>query len=232
MTAYMEAAISSATPEWPTPQWLVSQLAAEFGPFDLDPAATADNAKAPAFYTAADDGLAQPWKGRVWLNPPYGATIRAWMLKAADEVRAGRADRVVCLVPARVDTRWWRESCAAASLVRFWPGRIAFADGTQPAPFPSAVVVLGSLPGRHGTVHKKCEAPGCGRVFWPAYASRKTCSEACRKALYRAGNVPDSQPKAGRRRPRLNAGNGTRKARHPLKTSADSTAAAPPKETP
>lgn len=35
------------TDEWPTPQWLVDQLAAEFGPFDLDPAATPGNAKAP-----------------------------------------------------------------------------------------------------------------------------------------------------------------------------------------
>ena len=61
---YMEIASSSASPEWPTPQWLVDQLAAEFGPFDLDPAATAENAKTLLFYTEDDDGLAQPWKGR------------------------------------------------------------------------------------------------------------------------------------------------------------------------
>ncbi len=42
------------------PRWLVDQLATEFGPFDPDPAATAGNAKAPAFYTAADDGLSRP----------------------------------------------------------------------------------------------------------------------------------------------------------------------------
>jgi site-specific DNA-methyltransferase (adenine-specific) len=205
----METATRSESPEWPTPRWLVDQLAAEFGPFDTDPAATRSNAKAPIFYTIDDDGLTRPWKGRVWLNPPYGTTIAAWMAKARQEVANGNADRVVCLVPARVDTRWWRDSTRSAALVRIWPGRIAFADGTQPAPFPSAIIVLGSLPGRHGTVHKNCEAPGCGRVFWPAYANRKTCSESCRKALYRARNVPDSRPKTGHRRPRLSARNGT-----------------------
>jgi phage N-6-adenine-methyltransferase len=102
-SAYMLAATSSATPEWPTPQWLVDQLAAEFGPFDLDPASTAANAKAPMFYTEADDGLSQPWKGRVWLNPPYGRTIPQWMAKAAAEAASGRAELVCCppgLTPA------------------------------------------------------------------------------------------------------------------------------------
>ena len=77
--SYLDAVTSSATGEWPTPAWLVDQLAAEFGPFDLDPAATASNAKAPAFYTGEDDGLAQPWSGRVFCNPPYGAGIRRWI---------------------------------------------------------------------------------------------------------------------------------------------------------
>ena len=101
---YFDTATSLATPEWPTPQWLADQLAAEFGPFDTDPAATAENAKAPAYYTAADDGLSLPWKGRVWLNPPYGRTdahgrgIGAWMAKAADEgpERECRPGRVPC----------------------------------------------------------------------------------------------------------------------------------------
>ena len=181
MTSYFEAACSSATPEWPTPQWLVDQLAAEFGPFDLDPAATAQNAKAPVFYTAADDGLAQPWKGRVWLNPPYGRTIGAWMAKAAAEAAEGRAVLVCCLPPARVDTRWWRDAIAAASLVRIYPGRICFGD--QPAPFPSAVIVFGELPGRHGTEPRFCAR--CKRPWFPARSDAKTCSDSCRQALSR-----------------------------------------------
>jgi phage N-6-adenine-methyltransferase len=184
--SYMAAATSSASPEWPTPRWLVDQLAAEFGPFDLDPSATADNAKAPVFYTMADDGLSQPWAGRVWLNPPYGRTIGQWMRKARTATTQGHADIVVCLVPARVDSRWWRDAAAAASLVRIWPGRIAFADGTQPAPFPSAVIVFGKLPGRHGSTPAWCQAPGCGRVYWPARSDVRTCSDACRQALCRS----------------------------------------------
>jgi site-specific DNA-methyltransferase (adenine-specific) len=182
VTAFIAAAHSSATPEWPTPQWLVDQLAAEFGPFDLDAAATAENAKAPMFYTAEDDGLVQPWKGRVWLNPPYGKTIPQWTAKAATEAASGRAELVCCLVPARPDTRWWRDAVAAAVLVRFLPGRIRF--GIDPAPFPSAVIAFGELPGRHGTEPRFCAS--CRRPWFPARSDAKTCSAACRQALKRS----------------------------------------------
>jgi site-specific DNA-methyltransferase (adenine-specific) len=180
--SYMAVAASSATPEWPTPHWLVAQLAAEFGPFDLDPAATAENAKAPIFYTTADDGMAQEWKGRVWLNPPYGRTIGRWMAKAAAETATGRAELVCCLVPARPDTRWWREATASAPLVRFLPGRIRF--GADPAPFPSAVIVFGRLPGRHGRQPRFCA--WCKQPWFPARSDAKTCSAACRQALKRS----------------------------------------------
>ncbi len=149
MSTYLEAATSSKSDEWPTPAWLVDALADEFGPFDLDPAATAGNAKAPAWYIAADDGLSLPWSGRVWLNPPYGKVIGQWMAKAASETVSGRAELVVTLVPAKVDTRWWRDAIAAASLVRIWPGRISFGDAGCPAPFASAVLVFGRLAGPH-----------------------------------------------------------------------------------
>jgi phage N-6-adenine-methyltransferase len=85
MTAYLEVVTSRASDEWPTPPWLVDQYAAEFGPFDLDPATTPGSAKAPAYFTEEDNGLTQPWKGRVWLNPPY-SQVGKWMSKAAAEV--------------------------------------------------------------------------------------------------------------------------------------------------
>lgn len=58
--------------EWYTPQWMFAALGLRF---DLDVCAPVDrtNAAVPAdrFFTLEDDGLAQPWDGLVWCNPPY-----------------------------------------------------------------------------------------------------------------------------------------------------------------
>jgi phage N-6-adenine-methyltransferase len=131
---------SSRTPEWSTPPELFAELAAVFGPFDLDPCATPENAKCARYFTAADDGLAQEWTGRVFVNPPYGTALPAWMAKAWEASRNG-CERVVCLVPARTDTAWWHEY-AARGEVHFLRGRIRFGGCESSAPFPSAVVVF------------------------------------------------------------------------------------------
>jgi phage N-6-adenine-methyltransferase len=69
---------SSKTVEWPTPQDSFDRLDAEFGPFTLDPAATPANAKCARYFTLDDDGLAQEWTGRVFMNPPYGRPLAGW----------------------------------------------------------------------------------------------------------------------------------------------------------
>jgi site-specific DNA-methyltransferase (adenine-specific) len=163
----------------------VDQAVREFGRFTLDPAAQPDNAKAPRWYTPEDNGLQQPWHGRVWLNPPYGRTVGQWLAKAVSEVEAGRAKLVVALLPARIDARWWRQYVVEVRprpLVRLWPKRIQYQPG-QDAPFPSAMVVYGRLTGRHGQTGRIC--PVCQEVFWPDYANRKTCGEACKKNYQR-----------------------------------------------
>lgn len=53
----------------------------------------------------------------------------------------------VALVPARVDTKWWRTLTDGAS-VCFIQGRLKFGNGVNSAPFPSAVVYLGPNPNR------------------------------------------------------------------------------------
>lgn len=58
-------------------------------------------------------------------------------------VREGGA-LVVCLVPARTDTKWWHDY-AAKGEVRFVRGRLKFKTPGRklgPAPFPSAVVIF------------------------------------------------------------------------------------------
>jgi site-specific DNA-methyltransferase (adenine-specific) len=182
---YLQIATSSASDDWPTDPAIFDALNREFGPLELDVCSTHENAKCSRYYTKDDNGLAQAWTGRVWMNPPYGRTIGTWMDKAAQSAAEGAL--VVCLVPARVNTAWWRRSAAQASLVRIYPGRLRFGDLAMPAPFPSAVIVFGKLQRRHGTEARQCES--CNTWFFPARADGLTCSPKCRQARRRASQV-------------------------------------------
>jgi len=130
---------SSNTDEWETPQEFYDRLDKEFH-FNLDPCATPQNAKAPRFFTKRDNGLAQEWRGSVFMNPPYGREIGKWVKKAYEEAQKGAT--VVCLLPARTDTRWWHEYCMRASEIRLVRGRLRFGGSKNSAPFPSAVVIF------------------------------------------------------------------------------------------
>lgn len=129
---------SSKTPEWATPQKFFDALDAEFR-FTLDAAASAENHKCARYFTKEDDALKQEWTGMVWLNPPYGRGIGAWVKKAYESALGGAL--VVCLLPARTDTSWFWDYCFKGE-VRFIRGRLKFGDGKNSAPFPSAVVIF------------------------------------------------------------------------------------------
>ena len=146
MTAVM---FSKASDEWSTPQGLFDELDAEFG-FDIDAAASAENAKCDVWYGDKIDALAlKSWAtvpSSVWLNPPY-SRVREFIGKAAEQAQRGHS--VVCLVPARTDTRWWHEHVWSADHlpyphveIRFIKGRLKFGEGKNSAPFPSVVVIF------------------------------------------------------------------------------------------
>ena len=129
---------SPATDLWATPQAFFDELNKEFG-FELDVCALPENAKCEKYYTPEIDGLKQQWRGICWMNPPYGREIGAWMEKAYESSLEGAT--VVCLVPARTDTRWFHDF-AMRGEIRFIKGRLKFGDSKNSAPFPSAVVVF------------------------------------------------------------------------------------------
>lgn len=138
---------SSKTDMHTTPQDFFDALNSEFG-FVLDVAATDGNAKCDYYFTAKTDGLKEDWAaftevtGSVWCNPPYGRVIGQWVAKAATEAAKGAT--VVCLLPARTDTRWWHGYIQdrPGVEVRFVKGRLKFGDAKSSAPFPSAVVIF------------------------------------------------------------------------------------------
>lgn len=132
---------SSETPEWGTPQNLFDELNIEFN-FTLDPCATKQNAKCAKYYTQEDDGLSKDWSGEVvFCNPPYGRVMPKWVKKAAEAI----GGKVVLLIPARTDTKYFHDYIYNKAEIRFIKGRIKFEGkqvGSGAAPFPSMVVIF------------------------------------------------------------------------------------------
>ncbi len=146
---FTHAGNSSTSMMWHTPAEVLDVLYEAFGVFDLDPCSpTANRASAPVkasvHYTVADDGLSLPWHGVVFLNPPYGRGLGAWIAKAEAEVLRGNAHTVVALIPARTDTRYWHEHVAGNATVFFLRRRLTFGSAGAAAPFPSAIALWGA----------------------------------------------------------------------------------------
>lgn len=107
------------TDEWLTPPELIKAL----GPFDLDPCSPGDRRPwdtAAKHYSIEDDGLAQPWEGRVWCNPPYAQTAK-WLPRLAEHGSG------LALIFARTETRpWFEHVWPKATGILFLRGRLTF----------------------------------------------------------------------------------------------------------
>ena len=119
------------------------------GRVDLDPCASGDGpitVPATTRSTEADDGLTREWARRVYMNPPYGRAIKAWVRKLLEEERAGRVTAAVALVPGGPGSEWWEALGDAADALCLSSGRLRFLTATGArggAPFPSAVFFFG-----------------------------------------------------------------------------------------
>lgn len=105
--------------EWLTPPAIIKAL----GSFDLDPCAPVTRPwnTAANHYTVEDDGLKQPWFGRVFCNPPYGNTAGKFLAKCADHGNA------IGLVFARLETNWFFQNVwDRADAIFFIKGRLSF----------------------------------------------------------------------------------------------------------
>ena len=120
-----------------TPRSLFDLLDIEF---DLDPASCPKELSAvPArrIFTVEDDGLSQPWEGRVWLNPPYSKPA-PWVDRFIDHGRG------IALLPASRNARWLDHVWTDAHGVAIWTGVFSRADGsTYAQPFQTFLFAMG-----------------------------------------------------------------------------------------
>lgn len=183
------AHFSSESAEHYTPAHIVAAVDLCLGGIDLDPCSNSRkdrNVPAAHVFTAEDDGLTRPWSGTVYMNPPYGSEIKAWVEKLIDEYEAGDVSAAIALVPARPDTAWF--GAFANYPVCFVTGRLTFIGNDSPAPFPSALVYIGRDPERFSEVFEqigviRCRwAPGMVlNMFCPHNIDIGDVCETCEK---------------------------------------------------
>jgi len=105
--------------EWLTPPDILSKL----GPFCLDPCSPIVRPwdTAAQHYHVNDNGLEQPWTGRVWCNPPFGQEAVKWLRRMAKHGNG------IALIPARTETSMFYECVwGAADAICFIKGRPHF----------------------------------------------------------------------------------------------------------
>lgn len=86
---------SSKTDLWATPAGFFADLDAEFH-FNLDPCATAENAKCKRYFTAGQDGLKQDWGGgeSILQSPVWSNRRRVGQKSIRGIEKAGNARRL------------------------------------------------------------------------------------------------------------------------------------------
>lgn len=147
--------------EWLTPPHIVEAL----GVFDLDPCSPINRPWDTALrhLTIEDDGLRQPWEGRVWLNPPYGKEAAKWLEKLADHGNG------IALVFARTETRTFVEQIwKRADALLFLAGRVKFhrVDGSVGKQNSGAPSVLAAYGGQNVSSLANCNLPGAFTTMW------------------------------------------------------------------
>ena len=128
---------SSYGVEFYSPDDILTPARAVLGQIDLDPASSlVANARVQAtrIFTEEDNGLAQPWAGRVWMNHPWGAKENAcpkhckkarckkrgfhlqkdfpgnaaWIKKLHDSYVAGEVTEALCITYASTSEDWFK----------------------------------------------------------------------------------------------------------------------------
>jgi hypothetical protein len=113
-----------------TPKWIIDRL----GPFDLDPCAADPRPWdcAAVNYSLPMDGLNMPWRGRVFLNPPFDRReVGKWIAKLAEHGSG------IALVHARTEAGWFEPIWQRADLILFLADRLTFC---QPDGSPTTVL--------------------------------------------------------------------------------------------
>ena len=112
MKAHQQINQTSGDVEYYTPPAIIAAATLILGTIDLDPASSAaanERVKSIRIFTEDDDGLAQEWHGKVWMNHPFGKKVNSkWISKLEEEYQSGRVQEALCLTYACTSEKWFQ----------------------------------------------------------------------------------------------------------------------------
>jgi phage N-6-adenine-methyltransferase len=123
-----------------TPRWLfelIERTVLGRGKFQLDAAASPENALCKNFFTVDDDALTQRWGRRTFCNPGF-ARFGRWIAKGLEEASASPMGKTVVLVGPTGCSQRWFHAYAQCGTVFVPDRRISFWDSTTGEPTPGA----------------------------------------------------------------------------------------------
>ncbi len=128
--------VAQTNDDWYTPQWIFETLGLQF---DLDVAAPPGGIPwipAHRHFTKEDDGLNQPWHGKVWMNPPF-SKMTPWALRFLEH-RNG-----VALLPM-ARSRWFAKLWDSDAVIAALPDDLKFMKEGKPMSmsFPALLVAF------------------------------------------------------------------------------------------
>lgn len=157
------AAPGTAGDEAYTDPAVITAARAALGAIDLDPASCQEAqtvVQAGAWYgldhpdPTRRDGLAGPYRGKVWMNPPFSAPL-PWVQRLVSAHVAGDVPAAVVLLRGDVSAAYSQQlrpvaaaCCWPSPRLKFWPWRTTGEGKRSSANFATLVWYLGPSPGR------------------------------------------------------------------------------------
>lgn len=170
---------SSESNEWFTPWEYIDAARSLMGSIDIDPASNEyanQVVQATTYFDINTNGLAQEWKGHIWLNPPYGFTNsrsnqEIWTQHLIEQYDNGNGPitEAVLLVNANTEAKWFQPLydyliCLTNHRIRFYNNS---GDASQPTQ-GNALVYFGKqrrrfieLFSQFGTVIERAKLDEC-----------------------------------------------------------------------
>jgi ParB family transcriptional regulator, chromosome partitioning protein len=133
-----------ARTDWHSPVEAVEAARTAMGGIDLDPASCeAANriVRATKFYSIRDNGLIQPWSGKLWLNPPYSRYAPKFVQRFIEFFASGNIEQAVLLLATHHLCTDWIKPLLALHPLQCLPSRRLRFSGSVKHPAHSSVIL-------------------------------------------------------------------------------------------